>query len=67
MQAVIQLIDDGKIVVEQKTDAIAPLTYRSPRVFEIPCMVGDKQTGTYEIYGFTFQPILRLRGKIGGY
>ena len=68
MQAVIQLIDDdGTVLVEQRTDATVPMTYRAPQPFKVPCVVNDKVVGEYEIYGFVFQSILRLKGKIGGY
>ena len=70
MQAVIQLIDDdGTVLVEQRTDATVPMTYRAPQPFKAPCMVDGQLTpsGEYHIFGFQFQPIVRLMGKRGGF
>jgi hypothetical protein len=68
MQAILQIVDDatGETLVEKRFDALTPQTIRLEKPLIAPCMVGDRQAGTYQIFGYQIQPVVRLTGKMTG-
>ena len=68
MHAVLTILnDDGVMVCEQHFNAMSPWTHKLNSPILVPCMVGLARAGTYEFFGFQYQPTLRLTGKVGGF
>ena len=52
--------DANEIVAEQIGSAINPQQYKTP--YEKPLVEGE-----YQLFGFTYQPMVTLKGKAGGF
>jgi len=52
--------DDGAILAEQIGSAINPVQWKAP--YEKPLVEGE-----YQLYSFTYQPQVTLKGKAGGF
>lgn len=61
MRVEIRLVDDaGGVIAEHSADAAQPTSYKRRQddpIFD----------GKYEIFGFTYQPHVRVTGKEGGF
>jgi len=65
MRIEVKIVDDnGDILAEHKADASQPSMWRAPSgmrfVSEMPRQSDAKNTGTYDLYGITFQPHVRI-------
>lgn len=65
MRIEVKIVDDnGDILAEHKADASQPSMWRSPSgqrfVSDMPRQSDQPATGTYELFGITFQPHLRV-------
>lgn len=65
MRIEVKIVDDnGDVLAEHKADASQPSMWRAPQgnrfVSDMPRQSDQPATGSYELYGFTFQPHLRV-------
>ena len=65
MKVHIQILDDkDEVVFEKNADASQPLQWRTTSgqkfISNMPAQSNQENTGTYELFGFTFQPIVRV-------
>ena len=65
MKVHIEILDDkDEVVFEQTGDASQPLQWRTTSgqkfLSPMPPQSDQAATGTYELFGFTFQPIVRV-------
>jgi hypothetical protein len=65
MKVHIEILDDkDEVVFEQTGDASQPLQWRTTSeqkfISPMPSQSDQAPTGTYELFGFTFQPIVRV-------
>lgn len=63
MKIVVQIIDDkDEVVAKHEADASTPSQWRSNTGFKakMPAQSENENNGTYELFGFTFQPHLRV-------
>lgn len=65
MHIEVKIIDDnGDVLAEHKADASQPSMWRAPSgsrfVSDMPRNSDQPATGTYEIFGITFQPHVRM-------
>ena len=65
MRIEVKIVDDnGDVLAEHKADASQPSMWRAPAgqrfVSEMPAQSDQKPTGTYDLFGITFQPHVRV-------
>ena len=65
MRIEVKIVDDnGDVLAEHTADASQPSMWRAPAgqrfVSEMPAQSDQKPTGTYDLFGITFQPHVRV-------
>ena len=68
MKLLVKIVDDdGKVLVEHEADACQPSMWRAAQKLQgkMPQISDQDNTGTYELFGVTFQPHVRVNRPNG--
>ena len=65
MKILVQIMDDnGEVLYEHQADASTPSRWNAPAgqrvISKMPQQSDNQNTGTYELFGITFQPHVRV-------
>jgi hypothetical protein len=63
MKLLVKIVDDdGKVLAEHEADACQPSMWRAAQKLQgkMPQISDQDNTGTYELFGITFQPHVRV-------